>query len=99
MRAAESSAGAISPSRCQSISNHSASAPRMPGRPPGLPGRLGRMPIVALWKPYGYVSRFTDEGAHPGLASLVPLRGIYPIGRLDRDSEGLLLLGDDGALA
>jgi 23S rRNA pseudouridine2457 synthase len=55
--------------------------------------------IVALWKPYGYVSRFTDEGAHPGLASLVPLRDVYPIGRLDRDSEGLLLLGDDGALA
>jgi 23S rRNA pseudouridine2457 synthase len=55
--------------------------------------------IVALWKPYGYVSRFTDEGAHPGLASLVSLRDVYPIGRLDRDSEGLLLLGDDGALA
>jgi len=55
--------------------------------------------IVALWKPYGYVSRFTDEGAHPGLASLVTLEGVYPIGRLDRDSEGLLLLGDDGALA
>ena len=57
------------------------------------------MTIVALWKPYGYVSRFTDEGAHPGLASLVTRKGVYPIGRLDRDSEGLLLLGDDGALA
>ncbi|HVN39990.1 MAG TPA: pseudouridine synthase [Myxococcota bacterium] len=57
------------------------------------------MAIVALWKPYGYVSRFKDEGAHPGLASLVTLEGVYPIGRLDRDSEGLLLLGDDGALA
>jgi len=55
--------------------------------------------LVALWKPYGYVSRFTDEGAHPGLASLVPVPDVYPIGRLDRDSEGLLLLGDDGALA
>jgi 23S rRNA pseudouridine2457 synthase len=57
------------------------------------------MPLLALWKPYGYVSRFTDEGAHPGLASLVRVKDVYPIGRLDRDSEGLLLLGDDGALA
>lgn len=55
--------------------------------------------VVALWKPYGHVSRFTDEGAHPGLASLVPLQGVYPAGRLDHDSEGLLLLTDDGALA
>ena len=57
------------------------------------------MPLLALWKPYGFVSRFTDEGAHPGLAALVPVKDVYPIGRLDHDSEGLLLLGDDGALA
>lgn len=55
--------------------------------------------LIALWKPYGHVSRFTDEGAHPGLAALVPVPDVYPIGRLDHDSEGLLLLGDDGALA
>jgi 23S rRNA pseudouridine2457 synthase len=55
--------------------------------------------LIALWKPYGHVSRFTDEGAHPGLASLVPVPDVYPIGRLDHDSEGLLLLGDDGPLA
>jgi 23S rRNA pseudouridine2457 synthase len=57
------------------------------------------VPLLALWKPYGYVSRFTDEGAHPGLAALVTVKDVYPIGRLDHDSEGLLLLGDDGALA
>src|SRR5690606_6839196 len=45
------------------------------------------------------LSRFTAEAGHPGLAELVPVPGVYPIGRLDRDSEGLLLLGDDGALA
>jgi 23S rRNA pseudouridine2457 synthase len=55
--------------------------------------------VLALWKPYGFVSRFTDEGAHPGLSALVPVKDVYPIGRLDHDSEGLLLLGDDGALA
>jgi 23S rRNA pseudouridine2457 synthase len=55
--------------------------------------------LIALWKPHGYVSRFTPEAGHPGLGELVPVRGVYPIGRLDHDSEGLLLLGDDGALA
>jgi len=55
--------------------------------------------VVALWKPYGVLSRFTPEAGHPGLATLIDVPGVYPIGRLDRDSEGLLLLGDDGALA
>jgi 23S rRNA pseudouridine2457 synthase len=45
------------------------------------------------------VSRFTPEAGHPGLADLVPVRGVYPAGRLDHDSEGLLVLTDDGALA
>lgn len=57
------------------------------------------MTLIALWKPYSYVSRFTPDGGHPSLAELVRVRGVYPIGRLDHDSEGLLLLGDDGALA
>jgi pseudouridine synthase len=55
--------------------------------------------LIALWKPYGTVSRFTPQAGHPGLASLVPVPGVWPIGRLDHDSEGLLLLGDDAALA
>jgi 23S rRNA pseudouridine2457 synthase len=55
--------------------------------------------VVALWKPYGVVSRFTAAGGHPGLASLIELPGVWPVGRLDHDSEGLLLLSDDGALA
>jgi 23S rRNA pseudouridine2457 synthase len=57
--------------------------------------------VIALWKPYGVVSRFTPAGGHPGLATLirVPMPGVWPIGRLDHDSEGLLLLGDDGGLA
>jgi 23S rRNA pseudouridine2457 synthase len=55
--------------------------------------------VVALWKPYGVVSRFTPAGGHAGLASLIELPGVWPVGRLDHDSEGLLLLTDDGALA
>src|SRR5262249_31939879 len=77
--------------------------PRARGRAPRRrsenAGRGDGMTLIALWKPYAYVSRFTPDGGHPGLAELVRARGVYPIGRLDHDSEGLLLLGDDGALA
>ena len=55
--------------------------------------------LIALWKPYGVVSRFTPAGGHPGLGSLLRWPGVWPVGRLDHDSEGLLLLTDDGALA
>jgi 16S rRNA U516 pseudouridylate synthase RsuA-like enzyme len=55
--------------------------------------------VLALYKPYGHVSRFADEAGHPGLASLVWVPDVYAAGRLDHDSEGLLLLTDDGELA
>ncbi len=58
-----------------------------------------RARVLVLYKPHGHVSRFGDEAGHPGLASLVPVPDVYAAGRLDHDSEGLLLLTDDGALA
>ena len=58
-----------------------------------------RARVLVLYKPYGHVSRFGDEAGHPGLASLVPVPDVYAAGRLDHDSEGLLLLTDDGPLA
>jgi pseudouridine synthase len=58
-----------------------------------------RARVLALWKPYGFLSTFLSESNHPGLAELVPVKGVYAAGRLDHDSEGLLLLTDDGALA
>jgi 23S rRNA pseudouridine2457 synthase len=54
--------------------------------------------LIALNKPYGVVSKFSPEAGKPTLADYVPIRDVYPAGRLDTDSEGLLLLTDDGAL-
>jgi 23S rRNA pseudouridine2457 synthase len=52
--------------------------------------------LIALNKPYGVLSRFTPDGSpNRTLAELGLPRGIYPIGRLDADSEGLLLLSDE----
>ncbi len=52
-----------------------------------------------FYKPFGYLSQFTDEDGNPGLAKLIVVpKDIYPIGRLDKDSEGLLLLSNDKKL-
>lgn len=54
---------------------------------------------IALHKPWGMLSRFTPDGsAHGTLASLGLPPGVYPVGRLDVDSEGLLILSDDKKL-
>ncbi|GIX30788.1 MAG: ribosomal large subunit pseudouridine synthase E [Porticoccaceae bacterium] len=57
------------------------------------------MPELILFnKPYGVLSQFTDRDGHPGLGRYLEAPGFYPAGRLDRDSEGLLVLVADGAL-
>jgi 23S rRNA pseudouridine2457 synthase len=57
------------------------------------------MRYLMINKPYGVQSQFSGEDAATTLKGYVPVPDVYPVGRLDQDSEGLLLLTDDGPLA
>jgi 23S rRNA pseudouridine2457 synthase len=54
--------------------------------------------LIAFNKPFGVICKFRPEPGRPTLADYVQVPNVYPAGRLDTDSEGLLLLTDDGAL-
>ncbi len=56
------------------------------------------MGTLVLNKPFGVLTKFTDTTGRPTLAGLVGVPGVYPAGRLDQDSEGLLVLTSEGWL-
>ena len=54
--------------------------------------------VILLNKPHGVICQFSSSGNHPTLKDFVNVPGVYPAGRLDTDSEGLVVLTGDGAL-
>ena len=67
-------------------------------RPRARTWSASKSSVILFNKPFGVLCQFTGDGSHPTLKQYIDVPEVYPAGRLDTDSEGLLILTADGAL-